>query len=81
MLERLAVRHQSGGGQNAVAVRFDDAFVDIARKAEIVGVDDQPDAARHAKTSASLMRQELLRVGAHVLDQAVHFPRGPFSES
>ena len=44
----LVLGHQSCGGQDAIAVRFDDPFIHVAREAEIIGVDDQPD---HIKKS------------------------------
>ncbi len=36
------VHHQACGGQNAVAVRADDGFIDGWRQSEIVGVDNEP---------------------------------------
>jgi len=36
VLERRAVGHQGGGGENAKAMRFHDALVHVRRKAEIV---------------------------------------------
>ena len=32
--------HQRGRGENAVAVRFDDSLIHVAREAEVVGVDN-----------------------------------------
>ena len=37
----FAVGHQRGGGQNAAAVRFHDALVDVRRETEIVGIHHQ----------------------------------------
>jgi len=31
--------HQRGGGQDALAMRFDDSLIDIPCKAEVIGVD------------------------------------------
>ena len=41
VVEGVAVGHQGGGGEDAVAVGFDDALIDVRREAEIVGVDDE----------------------------------------
>ena len=41
VVEGLAVGHQGGGGEDAAAVRFHDAFVDVGRETEIVRVDHQ----------------------------------------
>ncbi len=41
VVECRTVRHHGGGGENAVAMRFDNARIDVRREAEIVGVDDQ----------------------------------------
>ena len=41
VLERRAVGHQGGGGENAAAMRFHDALVHVRREAEIVRVDYQ----------------------------------------
>ena len=38
IVECRAVRHQRGGGQDAVAMRLHDAFVHVRREAEIVRV-------------------------------------------
>ena len=43
MIERVAIGHQGGRSQDAVAMRFDDPFVHIAREAEVVGIEDEPD--------------------------------------
>ena len=50
VLERVAGHHQGRGGQDAVAVRGDDAAVYGLGKAEVVGVNDEPGfgARRHA---------------------------------
>ena len=39
--KRIAVRHQSACGKDAAAVRLHDAIINVACKAEIVGVDNQ----------------------------------------
>jgi len=41
VLERAAIRHQRGRRQNPVLVCFDDALIDIAGEAEVIGVDHQ----------------------------------------
>ncbi len=41
IVKRRAVRHQSGGGENTLAVRAHDAMVHVARETEIVGVNNQ----------------------------------------
>ena len=41
VVESGAGSHQSCRGQDALAVSLDDALVDVARKAEVVGVDDE----------------------------------------
>ena len=38
IVESIAVRHQRGGGEDAVAVRLHNAFVDVGRETEIVRV-------------------------------------------
>ena len=44
--ERLAIHHQARRGENAFAMRADDRFVDRARTAEVIGVDDQAASCR-----------------------------------
>ncbi len=39
VVKRGAIGHESGRGENAAAVRFDNSFIDIRRETEIVGVD------------------------------------------
>ena len=41
VIERRAGCHQRGGGEDAVPMSVNDAFVDVARVAEVVGVRDQ----------------------------------------
>ena len=41
MFERSAGSHQRCGGEYSFAARMHDALIDVAREAEIVGVDDQ----------------------------------------
>ena len=41
IVKGVAVGHQGGGGQNAVAVRLHDAGVHVRGETEIVGVDDE----------------------------------------
>ena len=54
VIEGGAGGHQRGGGENALAMRVDDAVVDVAREAEIVGVRDQ---VFQALNKPSLMRR------------------------
>src|SRR5689334_15745200 len=41
IVEGAAVGHQGGGGENAAAVGFHDAFIDIGGEAEIIRVDHE----------------------------------------
>ncbi len=50
VLERLAVGHQGGRGQDTAAVGFHNSLVDVRREAEIVRVDDQLFARAFRKT-------------------------------
>ena len=45
--------HQAGAGQDAACVRLDDAFIDTAGQAEVVGVDDQEAHAGRASIPPS----------------------------
>ena len=40
VVKSVAGSHQRGGGQNAVAMRLDNAGVDVPSEAEVIGVDD-----------------------------------------
>ena len=73
VLEGLAVGHQRGRGQNAVAVRFHDARVHVRREAEIVRVHHQLFARRSKQRQPD--GQELLGIGAHVLGQRLELAR------
>jgi hypothetical protein len=73
MFECAAVRHERCCRENAVAVSFDNAFIDIACKAEIVCIDDESRAGHLEQDE--LDAQELLRVGMHIFDQSLHFTR------
>ena len=41
MIEGRAGRHQRGGSEDALTMRVDNALVDVAREAEVVGVRNQ----------------------------------------
>ena len=41
VVKGVTIRHEGGGGQDAVSVGFDDAGVHIASEAEIIRIDDQ----------------------------------------
>ena len=41
MFKRVAVGHQGSGGEDSVAMSVNDAVVDIASEAEVIGVDDE----------------------------------------
>ena len=41
MIKRGSRCHQGCGGEDSVPARIHDAFVNVAREAEIIGVDDQ----------------------------------------
>ncbi len=47
MFKGVAIGHQSGGGENAVAVRLDDAFVYVAGEAEIIRVKNDSGCRGH----------------------------------
>ena len=68
IVERRAVGHQRGGGQNAVAMRLHDALVHVRREAEIVRVDHQLFATR--QNSFSRMVRNFLGLARMSLQQA-----------
>src|ERR1700749_618847 len=42
---RSFIHHQAGAGQNAFAMRANNGFIDGARAAESIGIDDEPAAS------------------------------------
>ena len=41
VVKRRAGGHERGGGEDALAVRFDNSLIHVAREAEIVGINHQ----------------------------------------
>src|ERR1035438_10389268 len=79
ILEGIAVGHQGGRGQDAVAVRFHDAGVDVRREAEIVGVDYELFPRRQNR--ASRMVRNFLGLARMSLASDWNSRVAPFSES
>ena len=76
VVERVTVCHERCSRENPVPMRVDDAFIHIASEAKIVRIDNEPSGLRHVTLeNGQLDAQELLRVGMHILDQRIHFPR------
>src|ERR1035441_4082590 len=83
ILEGIAVGHQGGRGQDAVAVRFHDAGVDVRREAEIVGVDYElfPLDQNGNQNSVSRMVRNFLGLARMSLASDWNSRVAPFSES
>jgi len=41
MIKRYAVSHEGGRSNNSVSMSLQDAFVDVPREAEIIGIDNE----------------------------------------
>src|SRR5439155_7592144 len=51
----LAIDHQTGGGEDAFAMRAHDGVIDGRRTAEVVGVDDEPAGRAHVEFRVILL--------------------------
>src|ERR1700683_382926 len=77
VVKRIAIGHQRGSGENAGAVRFEDAEVHFRRESKIVGIHDEP----LTQKMASLMRRNFLGLARMSLASAWNSRMAPFMAS
>ena len=77
VIERIPIRHQRCRSQHPFAMRVHNAGVDVTRKAEIIGIDDQPLQINFNLKNVQTNGKEFFRISAEILQQTVQFPSGP----
>ena len=76
VIERFAIGHQSGRGQNPILMRFDNPAVDVSRVSEIIRIHYKLSLER--QNSASLIRRNFLGLARMSLSNWCSSPVAPF---
>ena len=71
ILKGIAIRHQSSRGKDAINVRVNDALIYIARKPEVVGIDNELFQPYWRLENMQLDAQVFLRIGSKVFERAL----------